>query len=54
MTDEPIDDYLWNRFGEADDQLRRLESLLVRHRFNRPLAPRPDEATAEADDEPEP
>ena len=32
MTDDPIDGYLWDRSGNADPQLQRLEDLLARFR----------------------
>ena len=32
MTDDPIDGYLWDRSGDADPQVRRLEDLLARFR----------------------
>ena len=32
MTDDPIDGYLWDRSGDADPQVQRLEDLLARFR----------------------
>ena len=36
MSEDALDDYLWDRSGPADEELRRLEALLARYRFNRP------------------
>ncbi len=52
MSDEAFDEYLWDRSGEPDEELRSLESLLARYRFNRPLPPMFDELAAR-DGEPE-
>jgi hypothetical protein len=38
MSDERIDDYLWERTGEGDQQLRDLEELLARYRITRSVS----------------
>lgn len=43
MIDEPLDEYLWDRSGEPDDDLRTLEVLLSRYRFDPPPDLRLDE-----------
>ena len=35
MSDEPLDEYLWERIGDGDEQLRTLEELLARYRIDR-------------------
>ncbi len=42
MSDEKPDEYLWDRSGEPDDQVRRLEELLERYRFERQTPPDAD------------
>lgn len=37
MTMDELDEYLWDRTGEGDEQLRRLETLLARFRYERPV-----------------
>ncbi len=49
MTEEPPDRYLWDLSGEPDEQLRGLESLLVRYRFERPLTAALDEVDGDGD-----
>ena len=39
MIDEPIDDYLWDRTGDADEEICELERLLSTYRHDRPLRP---------------
>ena len=34
MSDDVWEPYLWDRSGEPDEELRRLESLLARYRFD--------------------
>jgi hypothetical protein len=37
VTDEPMDDYLWDRSGDEDAEVRDLERLLARYRHDEPL-----------------
>lgn len=39
MADRLRDEYLWTRSGEPDEELRTLESLLERYRFDQPFSP---------------
>jgi hypothetical protein len=50
MTEKTSDEYVWDRSGEPDEDVRRLESLLARYRFVRPLAPAVDEMEGERDE----
>ena len=50
MTEKTTDEYVWDRSGEPDEVVRRLESLLARYRFVRPLAPAFDEIEGEHDE----
>jgi hypothetical protein len=50
MTERTSDEYIWDRSGEPDEVVRRLESLLARYRFARPLAPVVDEIEGERDE----
>ena len=42
MTKEGFDRYLWDRSGEPDEQLRTLEALLERYRYERTAPEPPD------------
>ena len=37
MTDDPFNEYLWDRRGNPDGEVRHLERLLERYRFNQPV-----------------
>jgi hypothetical protein len=37
MTDDPFNDYLWDRRGDPDGDVRHFEVLLERYRFNKPI-----------------
>ena len=50
MTEKLSEDYIWDRSGEPDEVVRRLESLLARYRFSRPLASMVDEIEGEQDE----
>ena len=43
MTDEPLDDYLWDRTGDADAEICELERLLSTFRHDRPWRPDADD-----------
>lgn len=54
-TDDLIDEYVWNRAGEPDVEVRRLEALLARYRHRTPFVLPPDANDDEAvrrEDEP--
>jgi len=38
VIDDRIDDYLWERIGDGDEQLRQLEELLARYRITRSVS----------------
>ena len=52
MTEEPLDQYLWDGSGEPDEQLARLEQLLARYRHTAPLGVAIVDAAPETDTEP--
>jgi len=37
MTDEPFNQYLWDRGGQTDEDVRHLEAVLAPYRFNQPI-----------------
>jgi hypothetical protein len=49
MSEDPRDDYLWDRTGEGDAQLRGLEELLARYRVDREMPAAIDAADPEDD-----
>jgi hypothetical protein len=49
MSDDPIDDYLWDRSGEADEELTKLEELLGCYRVDHAVRP-VDAIDADEDD----
>jgi len=49
MSKERFDAYLWDRSGEPDEQLRTLETLLARYRYDGPATA--DDPNDEADEE---
>lgn len=53
MSDDVWEPYLWDRSGEPDDELRRLESLLARYRFDQRATPLVPGSDARRDDEPD-
>ena len=53
MTEDPHDPYLWDGSGEPDEELRELERLLARFRYE-PVLPGPfDAAVSTPDEDPE-
>jgi hypothetical protein len=52
MTDEHDNRYLWDRSGDADPELARLEALLAPLAHQRPLRPLPQRLTAQSPDLP--
>ena len=51
MTQGPFNEYLWDRSGEPDEQVRRLESLLARFRLDSRLPPIVESPEGESNDE---
>jgi hypothetical protein len=51
MSKERFDAYLWDRSGEPDEQLRTLEMLLERYRYDGIDSGTADDPNEEADEE---
>ena len=51
MSKERFDAYLWDRTGEPDEQLRTLERLLERYRYDGMGPAAPDDPNDEADED---
>ena len=52
MNDEHFDQYLWDRSGEPDEELRALETLLERYRFEHAWPAATDRQDVKPEEEP--